>query len=38
MVVTPTLSDWVITILAGCFWVSTIVAFGPIGEVVLTQG
>jgi hypothetical protein len=35
MVVTPTLSDWVTTILVGYLWVSTIVIFDTIGEVVL---
>jgi hypothetical protein len=35
-VVIPALSDWVLTILAGCIWVSIIAAFDTIGEVLLT--
>jgi hypothetical protein len=37
VVVTPTSSDWVTIILVGCLWVSTIVTFDMIDEVVLVQ-
>jgi hypothetical protein len=38
MVVIPTSSDWVTTILACYFQVSTTIAFDMIGEVMLIRG